>query len=161
MNKPHKHAELIKAWADGAEIEFKSKTSGMWTVITEPIWDETFEYRVKTALPEGFAPWNGGKCPVHSFTKVDVVYRTGSVSYDIPAGRLRWSGLNFTHDIIGYRVVQKEPVVRWQWIYMDRTRIEPRMTIGFYKDHDEVLASDDDVVEVLFPAEWTRTEFAE
>lgn len=25
-NPPHKHAELIKAWADGAEIEFKLKS---------------------------------------------------------------------------------------------------------------------------------------
>ena len=25
MNKPHKHAEVIKAWADGAVIEYKSE----------------------------------------------------------------------------------------------------------------------------------------
>lgn len=113
MNKPHKHAELIKAWADGAEIEFKSKTSGRWTVATWPRWAENIEYRVKTELPKGFVPWDGGECPVLYFTKVDVVNRTGSVSYDIPAGRLRWSWLNYAHDIIGYRVVQKEPVPRW------------------------------------------------
>ncbi len=31
MTKPHKHAELIKAWADGAEIEwFDGRT---WRVV--------------------------------------------------------------------------------------------------------------------------------
>lgn len=43
--KPHKHAELIKAWADGAEIEVKSKLCG-WTVIDNPTWG-CGEYRIK------------------------------------------------------------------------------------------------------------------
>ena len=32
--KPHKHAELIKAWADGAEIEYFNTTDNKW----EPIF---------------------------------------------------------------------------------------------------------------------------
>jgi hypothetical protein len=28
--KPHKHAELIKQWADGAEIEWKFDETGTW-----------------------------------------------------------------------------------------------------------------------------------
>lgn len=45
--KPHKHAELIKAWADGAEIECKF-LSGVWRTVDYPDWanpDE--EYRIK------------------------------------------------------------------------------------------------------------------
>ena len=46
--KPHKHAELIKAWADGAEIEYFSKTSKEWVNCTEnPYWDGTFDFRIK------------------------------------------------------------------------------------------------------------------
>jgi hypothetical protein len=44
--KPHKHAEIIKAWADGAEIEYKNKVSGVWTVC-DPQWNDFDEYRIK------------------------------------------------------------------------------------------------------------------
>jgi len=47
--KPHKHAELIKAWADGALIEYWSKTTKQWTDVeaVNPYWRETTEYRIK------------------------------------------------------------------------------------------------------------------
>ena len=48
MNKPHKHAELIKAWADGAEIEIKTE-DGRWDA-TSPSWKSFLEYRIK--LPD-------------------------------------------------------------------------------------------------------------
>ena len=44
--KPHKHAELIKAWADGAEIEYLFGEYG-WTSASRPTWDEENEYRIK------------------------------------------------------------------------------------------------------------------
>jgi hypothetical protein len=40
----HKHADLIKAWADGAEIQVYS--GGYW-VDTAPSWNETDQYRIK------------------------------------------------------------------------------------------------------------------
>src|SRR5690606_5521425 len=47
MNKtPHKHAELIKAWADGAEIQIKL-SDGIWKDIEYPNWGTYVEYRVK------------------------------------------------------------------------------------------------------------------
>jgi hypothetical protein len=46
MNKPHKHAELIKQWADGAEIESQSAVSQEWCRIA-PNWNEATTYRVK------------------------------------------------------------------------------------------------------------------
>ena len=47
MKTPHKHAALIKAWADGAEIEYKYFRSGQWIQIGTPNWDATVEYRIK------------------------------------------------------------------------------------------------------------------
>lgn len=49
MNKPHKHAEVIKAWADGAEIEFRCPLSSdlTWHDAPLPAWDPYYEYRVK------------------------------------------------------------------------------------------------------------------
>jgi hypothetical protein len=46
MNKPHKHAEVIKAWADGAKIETKL-SNGEWGGVKSPQWWEDFEYRIK------------------------------------------------------------------------------------------------------------------
>ena len=48
MSKPHKHAELIKAWADGAEIQFLAR-GGRWRdcAQNQPEWNLTTEYRIK------------------------------------------------------------------------------------------------------------------
>jgi hypothetical protein len=43
---PRKHAELIKAWADGAEIEAQLP-SGAWAVCHDPYWGENSVYRIK------------------------------------------------------------------------------------------------------------------
>lgn len=45
--KQHKHAELIKAWADGAEIECHYKSLNKWYVVNDPAWSGDFEFRVK------------------------------------------------------------------------------------------------------------------
>ena len=49
--KPHKHAELIKAWADGAEIEYRyPKDNGdlsLWKDLTQCVFHEWYEYRFK------------------------------------------------------------------------------------------------------------------
>ena len=46
--KPHKHAELIKLWADGAEIEQKplKQDFRFWSNF-DGIWSNGFEYRIK------------------------------------------------------------------------------------------------------------------
>jgi hypothetical protein len=43
----HKHAELIKAWADGAEIEVKHPMNNSWWDAKPPSWDLDYEYRIK------------------------------------------------------------------------------------------------------------------
>lgn len=45
--KPHKHAELIKAWADGAEIEFYF--NGDWRDFRDnnPAWETGSALRIK------------------------------------------------------------------------------------------------------------------
>lgn len=44
---PHKHADLIKQWADGAIIEWQASGSGLWSVTTNPGWNLDIKYRVK------------------------------------------------------------------------------------------------------------------
>ena len=47
MGTKHKHAEVIKAWADGEEVEYRT-FQGDWTLldIPSPTWSYR-EYRVK------------------------------------------------------------------------------------------------------------------
>jgi len=49
--KPHKHAEVIKAWADGAKIQYKNMC-GDWIDVTDPDWYFSDEYRVKLEQEE-------------------------------------------------------------------------------------------------------------
>ena len=44
-NPPHEHAELIKAWADGADIQGNS--AGHWYNILVPCWGNGAGYRIK------------------------------------------------------------------------------------------------------------------
>lgn len=57
MNKPHKHAEVIKAWADGAEIECRCPVNNSgWLPTNAPSWFEDYEYRVKPQ-PKKYKAW--------------------------------------------------------------------------------------------------------
>ena len=46
----HKHADLIKAWADGAKIEYWSDCEECWIYVFSPLWGEDEEYRIKPKL---------------------------------------------------------------------------------------------------------------
>lgn len=57
--KPHKHAELIKAWADGAEIECLDEESGIWSGFGShsPMWYEFTQYRIKPEENKSVVRW--------------------------------------------------------------------------------------------------------
>ena len=48
--KPHKHAELIKAWADGAEIEYWESSRQGWTYTARPSWETDIDYRISSRI---------------------------------------------------------------------------------------------------------------
>ena len=49
IKTPHKHAELIKQWADGAAIQYLSTLTGKWSDLPNlaPAWHTDIQYRVK------------------------------------------------------------------------------------------------------------------
>jgi len=54
-NPPHKHAELIKTWAEGAEIQFKKSGETRWldyAVGLNPQWHLDVAYRIKPSVDE-------------------------------------------------------------------------------------------------------------
>jgi hypothetical protein len=46
VKTPHKHAELIKAWADGAKIQYRDESWG-WTTVNNPMWVPDMFYRIQ------------------------------------------------------------------------------------------------------------------
>ena len=49
MKEPHIHAELIKEWADGAQIECLNSNK-KWVDCPDPFWYENTQYRLKKSL---------------------------------------------------------------------------------------------------------------
>lgn len=46
----HKHAEVIIAWANGAQVERQHRGTGYWytfPVGATPLWEDDHEYRIK------------------------------------------------------------------------------------------------------------------
>ena len=44
---PHKHAEVICAWAQGKPIQYYCPNEQKWKYLTDPSWFENMQYRVK------------------------------------------------------------------------------------------------------------------
>lgn len=63
MNKRHKHADVIIAWANGAEIEIKNADGEWEPMVYTPTWENWREYRIK---PEP-------KPDIRAMVKVDTV----------------------------------------------------------------------------------------
>ena len=47
MATRHKHADIIIAWENGAEVQFRETGDPYWTDNVDPRWYEGFEYRIK------------------------------------------------------------------------------------------------------------------
>lgn len=64
---PHVHAELIHAWADGAEIEYYNSYVNEWLDAERPSWDPSAQYRIKPEKKEpefetvNFVQWFDGE----------------------------------------------------------------------------------------------------
>lgn len=74
----HKHADLIHAWADGAEIQAKS--DDVWLDCVYPTWYSTSEYRIKPEPKPDF---------VHKTRIVMHEKYNGSVQFDIGPSNLQ------------------------------------------------------------------------
>lgn len=95
MKTPHKHAELIKAWADGAEIQ-QQMTDGSWIDKETPTWWRECFYRIKPEPKPDFVyygqldePARGGYTLGSCFTRE---YNTGDkikIVFDGSTGKLK------------------------------------------------------------------------
>ena len=49
-SKRHKHADLIHAWAEGAEIQFLTEKDKWADLPGAPCWNKDYQYRIKPKL---------------------------------------------------------------------------------------------------------------
>lgn len=64
--------------------------------------------------------WNGGECPVHPLTEVNLFFKGVTTKYNkFVAGRVSWSHFGTNEDIVAFQVVKenKEPLVVWVNLY--------------------------------------------
>ena len=86
MKQPHKHAALIKAWADGAEIEYWNDYRNAWLEIcAHPDWMPTTKYRIK---PEP-KPDVVGFCRVDRFSIAQDDEHDLRLTFDGETGKLK------------------------------------------------------------------------
>ena len=52
MNQPHKHRDVIIAWANGEEVEYRANAEKEWETNRFPSWCENSEYRIKPKEPK-------------------------------------------------------------------------------------------------------------
>ena len=71
----HKHAELIKAWADGAEIEFLSSQDNKWYLTKLPSWEVSKTYRIKQEEKKPVVRWLWAKLVLGEWM-ISPVYRS-------------------------------------------------------------------------------------
>ena len=135
----HKHADLIHAWADGAEIE--KFNHGIWEDDELPMWYPNFQYRIKD-------PYRELKAAAADPTK-QIRIKGAANWFDV--GDYAW---NWDAPVEDYQIRDKPKakVKMWQWVC--RTKRGTSLSSRFYP-HAPVLGVG---IEVLFRAPWTEIE---
>lgn len=85
QNKRHVHADLIIAWANGAEIEYRRivrrGTPDKWDDAKQPAWDEHTAYRIKAEPKPDFVKYdfirNHGECFENKREATQYCHRNG------------------------------------------------------------------------------------
>jgi hypothetical protein len=100
--KPHKHADLIKDWADGHQIELQLP-NGEWMAIDDIAWYEDSVYRVKPPEP-------------HPHQDLIDAHKAGKrIKVRTPEGWVD-TGFPFFNNERAYRV-KPETVTKYKYLY--------------------------------------------
>jgi hypothetical protein len=93
MGTPHKHAELIKAWADGTGIQYLT-AHGDWIDAPDPCWTHLgFKFRIKPKEKPLVVRWlwadKDGYFPMRMLTEDEAENADGKLI------KLEWSRTEF------------------------------------------------------------------
>ena len=81
--KPHKHAELIKAWADGTIIQYKDFNDD-WAdcVCNLPVWNLNTEYRIKPEPKPDIVKYLAISADIETTIYTITTKQESAISYD-------------------------------------------------------------------------------
>lgn len=144
----HKHAELIKAWADGAKIQYFSGL-GYWNDIDYPGWLPTEEYRIK---PDPRPQWQQDLIDAAKAGKVvefDRRRRGDWVEFGSCAHTDDWV---FNESVKEQFRIRPEKVTRYLWVYkgtvLNHFASETEVRLNGFQDEYKRL-------------DWSATDFEE
>lgn len=81
----HKHADVIIAWANGAEIQSYGPTDGLWFPCSNPKWEEHVKYRVNPKTKKWYE-----NIPEHGILAKNIVGNCTGVLIRKPSNVEQW-----------------------------------------------------------------------
>jgi hypothetical protein len=84
----HKHAALIKAWAEGAKIQKFSKRTQSWVDTDAPTWNSETEYRLRIT-PDYTIEVNANVLNGEFFIDVGAKFPNLTLVFDAKTNRLK------------------------------------------------------------------------
>jgi hypothetical protein len=75
----HQHADLIHAWADGAQIQFRLWGGMEWIDTDIPQWEVKYEYRIKPEEKQPVVRWQWAS-KINGFWRTDSTFLTDAES---------------------------------------------------------------------------------
>ncbi len=136
----HVHAELIKAWADGAKIE--ERAPSYWFDQPEPAWEANREFRIKD-------PYRELKAAAADPTKQIRCEDAVGIGWQDAGYNWTWACQPCRYEI---RDKPKPKVKMWQWVYRTSDG-DVYITARFHTDATCVAGA-----AVIGPALWTEIE---
>ena len=93
----HKHADLIHAWADGAEIQVFKQETKTWQDMVSPYWFVNEEYRIKPEEKKPVVRWLWANKAGKSYWLTSQVFATEqeAAMNKLPLIKLEWSRTEF------------------------------------------------------------------
>ena len=90
----HKHADVIHAWAEGAELQFYNKSFERWETAKQPGFLESTLYRIKPKEPEWWEniPEHGVLCWVSDLYDYPKMYISLVLEYRKDEMKKFWLG---------------------------------------------------------------------
>ena len=99
----HKHADLIHAWADGQQIQYRQRFYGAdvseyteWADDSYPDWDdEEFEFRIKPEEKKPVVRWLWAFKAEGAWRTMPKFYAEDELKSETPLIKLEWSRTEF------------------------------------------------------------------
>lgn len=93
-----KHAEVIKAWADGAEIEYYCHTALDWRAKEHKAWVDNYEYRVRPKAKVVRWQWIWRNQSGHTYIPSDLLTEKEIKNHrnkEFCLGKAEWTRMEF------------------------------------------------------------------